>query len=196
MKHVKILGLLVVAAAALMAFAGTASATTLTSPTGVPYTGAIKSVHEGTHVVLDNPVAKIECNSTVEGSKVESHGAGVTAKGPINSLAFTNCTNSWHVTVVSAGSLEVHGNAGNTGTLTSSGATVTSTRFGIECRYATNNTDIGTITGSSHTKGGHATLHITAAIPFHGGSSFCGSGATTWTGSYTVTTPSTLYIDA
>jgi hypothetical protein len=187
MKYAKILGLLAVAAAALMAFAGVASATTVTSSAGT--TPAISASAEG-HVVLDNPIAKIECASSVSGS-VTAHGAGVTASGPISALSFTGCTNSWHVTVVSAGSLEIHSIGSGDGTLTSSGATVESTRFGITCRYATSSTDIGTVTD-----GTNATLDISAAIPFHGGSGLCGGGATTWTGSYKVNSPTNLVIDA
>ena len=179
-------GMAVAAASILwMAMAGTAAASTLTSPAGTVYTSTISAEGEG-HVVLDNPIAKIECASTVSGS-VESHGASVTAGGKITSLAFTGCTNSWHVTVVSAGSLEVHATSGANGTLTSSGATVEATRFGVTCRYATNNTDIGTFTGGSP-----ATLDISASIPFHSGSFLCGAGATSWTGSYEVTTPTSL----
>jgi hypothetical protein len=193
MKYVKMIGLMAIAAAAVMAFAGTASATTVTSPSGTLYTGKIVAASGG-HVVLDNPIAKIECSSKVEGT-VTSHGAGVTAKGTISSLTFGSpvgtCTDSWHVTVVSAGSLEIHGTGGNNGTLTSSGATVEATRFGITCRYATNNTDIGTFTG-----GTPATLDISASIPFHSGSVFCGTGATAWTGAYDGTSPGSLFIDS
>ena len=187
MKYVKILGLLAVAAAALMAFAGVASATTVTSSSGT--TPKIVSAANG-HVVLDNPIAKIECGSNVEGT-VQTHGAGVTAGGAITALSFTGCTNSWHVTVVSAGSLEIHATSGGNGTLTSSGATVESTRFGITCRYATSKTDIGTVTAGEHAK-----LDISAAIPFHSGSGLCGEGATTWTGSYSVSSPTNLSIDS
>jgi hypothetical protein len=194
MKYVKILGLLAVAAAAMMAFAATASATTLTSPTGTVYTGSLHAIHEGTHVTLQNPIAKIECNSTVEGA-IEHHGTGQTVTGNITSLSFTNCTNEWHVTVVAAGSLELHHKASGEGTVTSSGATVEATRFGVNCRYKTENTDLGTIT-DSHKTGATATMDIHALIPFHSGSFLCGSGATTWEGNYSVTTPDLLYIDA
>jgi len=191
MKYVKILSLLAVAAAALMAFAASASATTVTSSTGT--TPTIESSAEG-HAVLDNPIAKIECVSTVKG-KVETHGTGVTAGGAIETLTFGSpvgtCTNSWHVTVVSAGSLEIHATSGGNGTLTSSGATVEATRFGVTCRYATSSTDIGTVTA-----GEHATLHITASIPFHSGSFLCGEGATTWTGAYKVSSPTNLSVDS
>lgn len=198
MKYIKIMGLLAVAAAALMAFAGSASATTLTAPSGTVFTGTLEASAEG-HVVLDNPIAKIECASTVKGA-VTQHGTGVTVKGTIakEDLTFTGCTNSWHVTVVSPGTLEIHNISGtHDGTLTSSGATVESTRFGITCRYATNATHIGRLTGApAINEPEHATLDISAGIPFHGGSGLCGEGNTTWTGSYTVTTPTNLSVDA
>jgi hypothetical protein len=211
MKYVKILGLLAVAAAALMAFAASASATTVTSPTGTAATlttGSGETHKKGTqihaiseegavagtsHVLLHNSNASIQCNSTVEGD-LESQGAGVTAKGEIDILTFTNCTNGWTVTVDVRGSLEVHwvGPSGYNGTLTSSGATVTAvlhTIFGdITCRYATNATHIGTVTG-----GNPATLHIEAAIPFHSGGGLCGSGVSNWTGKYVTTGP--LFVD-
>jgi hypothetical protein len=189
MKYVKILGLLAVAAAALMAFAGTASADSVTSPTGTTYTSTLKASAEG-HAVLDNPIAKIECASTVEG-KVEKHGAGIPASGNISGLTFSNCTDSWHVTVVAAGSLSVSGSSGSyNGDVFSNGATVEATRFGISCRYLTTNTTVGTATG-----GTPATMDISASIPFHSGSVFCGTGATAWTGSYTVGTPGSLFVD-
>jgi hypothetical protein len=203
MKYVKILGLLAVAAAALMAFAGTASATRVTSPTGTTYgTGSANPIHasaEG-HAVLHNPIAKIECGSTVNGHLSVNPGpthAGppvvtTPASGPITSLSFENCTNGWHVTVNAGGTLEV-ASLGKEykGTVYSVGATVTSTRFGIECRYATTETTkIGTLNGGSPAK-----MVIEANIPFHGGSGLCGSGATAWTGTYKVTTPSSLFVD-
>lgn len=188
MKYAKCLGLSAVAAAVLMAFAGTASATTITS-SGSTYTGFITLTSEY-HVVLDNPIAKIECNSSVT-SKVESHGAGVTAKANVLALSFTSCTNDWHVTVVAGGSLEAHALESGDATLTSSGATIEATRFGVSCRYATNFTDIGRLTDGDTGSGGGfytpGTVHVQAEIPFHSGSFLCGTGATTWTGSYGIT---------
>lgn len=198
MKHLKLFGLLVVAAASMMAFAASASATTVTDSAGGT-TPTIHAVSEedavpGTnHVLLHNESANIECNSTVEG-KVEKHGAGVTASGLISSLIFNNCTGGWVVTVNTKGSLEVHttstANHG-TATLTSSGATVTAVLFGgfVTCRYRTENTHIGTVTG-----GNPATLKISAKIPFHGGSGLCGGETANWTGSYKTT--GTLKFDA
>ena len=168
---------------------GIAEATSLTSPTGTVATPTIKAEAEG-HVVLDNPITKIECASTVTGS-ITVHGNGKSASGPITSLSFTGCTEEWHVTVVLGGSLSVNGTTGTyNGDVLSTGATVETTRFGTTCRYSTNATTIGTLTG-----GTPATLDISASIPFHSGSVFCGSGATSWTGSFKVTSPSSLYVD-
>lgn len=190
MSYIKILGLLAVAAAAMMAFAASASATSVSTTTGgAAETPTIHAVNEGGHVTLTNALANIECQSTVEG-KVESHGAGVTAKGTLQWLLFTGCTNSWHVTEANPGSLEVHYTSGHNGTLTSSGSLVKATRFGVNCNYETNNTSIGTVTG-----GNPATLHIEASIPLAAGSSpLCGSGNAKWSGAYVTT--SALYIKA
>lgn len=168
--------LLAVVAAASMVFAGTVSADSVTSPTGTTYTSSVKGSAEG-HVVLDNPIAKIECASTAQGA-VENHGAGKAVSGNISSLTFTGCTDEWHVTVVAAGSLSAENNGGYNGIVFSSGATVEATRFGISCRYATNSTSVATVTGGSS-----ATADLAASIPFHSGSIFCGSGATSLTGS-------------
>ena len=181
--------LLVVASAIGMVFAANASATFLTSPTGTTYTSTLKASAEG-HVVLHNPIGKIECASSLEG-KVESHGAGKAASGSVSSLSFSSCTNEWHVTVVATGTFSVESTSGYNGTARSNGATVEATRFGITCRYATGNTSIGTLTGGST-----ATLDISASIPFHSGSIFCGTGGSAWTGAYIVNTPDSLYVDA
>ncbi|HEU4739665.1 MAG TPA: hypothetical protein VFS54_11395 [Solirubrobacterales bacterium] len=188
MKYVKILGLLAVAAAALMAFAGTAMATSVTTTTGgAAATPTIHAVNEGGHVVLANSIANIECASTSEG-KVETHGAGVPASGKLSSLSFTGCTNSWHVTVTAPGTLSVTWSSGHNGTAVSNEAKVTTTRLGVTCNYETKNTAIGTVTG-----GATATLDISASIPIAAGSSgLCGSGNAKWSGSYVTT--SALYV--
>jgi hypothetical protein len=187
MKYAKMLGLLAVAAAALMAFAGVASATTLTSPAGTTYTGKIQSESIGA-TSLHGPFTTVTCGASSVDGKVESHGSGVTAGGKISTLTYTEC--NFPVKVIKNGSLEVHAN----GTLTSSGAEITvgPTSIGVSCIYTTANTDIGTLTSSSTS---HAVLDInSAAIPRTGHSVFCGSSGT-WTGSYTVTEPSTLVVD-
>ena len=197
MKYVKMLGLLAVAVSALMAFAATASATTLTSPTGTTYTGTIKSESEGA-TTLHGSFVDVSCGKSQVEGKVETHGTGVTAGGKISKLTFEEC--NFKTTVLKAGSLEVHAvtcDANNecTGTLTSSGAEITIATSIANCIFTTSNTHIGTLTPTNDT-GGHATLDIdSSAIPRTGHSIFCGSSGE-WTGSYTVTSPSTLWINA
>jgi hypothetical protein len=189
MKYVKMLGLLAVAAAALMAFAGTASATTVTSPTGTTYTSTIKASAGTTE--LHGSFITVSCKkSTVEGS-VESHGAATTAGGAISSLTFSEC--NFPVKVLKAGSLEVHGISGTeNGTLTSKNAEITIETSIANCIFTTKaeGTDVGTLTGGSPAK-----LDInSASIPRTGHSVFCG-GSGTWTGGYEVTTPTSVFID-
>src|SRR5690349_18147478 len=106
--NLRILSIALLAAASFTTWTATvASATTLESPEGTIYTGSIAAQAEG-HVVLDNPIATIECASNISGES-EIHGEGVTVSGSISALTFTSCTNNWHVTTVSAGALEVHG---------------------------------------------------------------------------------------
>ena len=196
MKYLKILGLLAVAAAALMAFGGTASATTVkTSTSGAAATPTIHAVNENGHVKLENPISKIECSSTVEGT-VTSHGPEVTAIGHISVLNFTGCTNEWHVTTIElpeanhpTGTLEVHWTSGHNGILTSSGTRVDATRFGVTCVYETVATKIGTVTG-----GNPATLDIEASIPINTklSSFLCGTSPSKWEGNYSTT--SALYV--
>jgi hypothetical protein len=194
MKYAKMLGLLAVAAAALMAFAGFASASVVTSPAGTTYTGELKAETENGHAILHSENAPtaftVECGGTVTG-KVEKHGSGVTPGGNISSLVFNNCTNGATVVVNKAGSLEAHALGSGNGTVTSTGAEITIhvPVLNIKCIYTTNSTDVGTLTG-----GTPATLDINSAtIPRTGGSAFCGTGGF-WTGNYKVTTPTSGFV--
>ena len=182
MRYVKRLGLLAAAAAAMMAFAGVASATTLTSPAGTTYTSTIKLT--STNSQLHGSFVSVSCtHSTMEG-KVEKHGSGITV-GFRGSVNFSGC--NYPVTVRLGGSFEMHGFF--------SRFTWTGGEFSIhtsigECIFTTNGTDIGQFTGGTPAK-----LDIdSVAIPRTGGSFFCGSSGE-WTGSYTFTTPGTLLVD-
>jgi hypothetical protein len=164
-----------------------------TSPAGTTYAGNLHASSEG-HVVIHNAITNIECNSTLEG-EVKPSDYGEPISFPLSSLTFTGCTNGWVADVTAKGSLEVHAIAGtNNGTVTSTGMTVTFTRFGLECRYQTTATDIGTLTGSKAT-GGTATIDLSAALPRHGGSFLCGGSTAQLTGSYKVPTPDYLDVD-
>ena len=202
-----------------------ATTLTCTEPAGTKVTcpkgTVIKSASEG-HAVLDNSVlGNIECNSTVEGTITNPGSSTETVSGPIKEevtkestdfgLTFTNCTSAV-VQVLKSGSLEIHTeygvedpnkeitniqkpNSTNNGTLTSTGSEVTVEKAGFHCIYKTSATDLGTVTGSTTTKG-KATLDISATIPRTGGRSgaFCGSSAP-WTGSYVINSPEWLDVD-
>jgi hypothetical protein len=201
MKYVKMLGLLAVAAAALMAFAGSASASTITSPTGTP-AEALTATAGATS--LDGAFVTVTCQSSHVAGTVTSQGSGVTVNGTITALSFANC--NYPVHVQETGSLELHsvkkGSSPHStcetgvycnGTLTSSGAKVEITTSVGPCVFTTAGTNVGTVTGTD-TTGGNAKLDIQGTIPRTGGTFLCGSTGT-WTGSYNVTAPSTLWID-
>lgn len=183
MRYLKVLGLAAAAVAALMGFAGGAGATSVTSTTGgAAATPTIHAVSEG-HTKLQNPIAIIECASTLEG-KVETHGAGIPAAGNLTNFTLGPCTNNWHKTSVNLGSIQIHWTSGHNGTLTSTGVKVDATRLGITCVYGTNNTQLGTVTG-----GNPATVHINTKLPIFEAesSALCGKGSFGWTGSYQTT---------
>jgi hypothetical protein len=184
MKITKMFGLLAVAALALMAFASTASATTLET-NGVKNTSAVTieaSLESGTSAVLqktDGSFANTCTASSVIG-KDSTSTTGTAVSGPVSTLTFTSCTNE-KVVVDAAGSLSVENIAGTTnGTVKSSSAKVTvPSPFGsLTCETGTGN-DIGTLTGKAS---GQATMDINAVLN-------CGflAPSTTWTGSYLVT---------
>jgi len=198
MKYLKMTGLAALAAALMaMAFAGSASATALTGAGGaVLGSGTTITSEAQTSVILHPPFGEIICKkSNVSGKTTNAGGAAETVKGNIETLDFSECNAT--VTTLANGSLEVHTEkeaANNNGTLTSSGSEVTVEYFGTHCIFKTTNTDIGVVTGST-TTGGNAVFDIAATIPRTGGRSgaFCGSTAQ-WTGSYKVTSPSTLNV--
>jgi hypothetical protein len=194
MKYVKILGPLAVAATALMAFASTASATTLTSPKGTTYTGEF---HATAGALTLHGVKTLTCESSTMSGKVETHGSSSTVEGTINTLTLSECGTD-DATIELKGKLIAHTSPNNVteGTVTSDGATILFhvTSLGITCGYKTEETDLGTLTTSA-ASGETAVLMIdAAAIPRHSGSFFCGSSSE-WTGQYSVTTPMELWVD-
>ncbi|HEX5983192.1 MAG TPA: hypothetical protein VFY69_03200, partial [Solirubrobacterales bacterium] len=175
MKYVKMLGLLAVAAAAMMAFAGIASATVTSG--GSAYTGEISA--SSTNSELDGTV-DVKCKqSTVAGSTT----SGATSSS-ISTLTFTEC-GSDTVSVVKKGSLSISSSGG----VTSSGAEVTvqvhRSIFGFpittHCIYATGaGTEVGQLTE------GTTTIHLLGTdIPRLSTDSGCGENSQ-WTGTYTI----------
>ncbi len=193
MKYLKMLGLLTLAAIALMAPAGSASATILTSPAGTEYTGPISaSLAAGTEAVLKSAfIGEIKCGESTIKGEIEHQGATETASGKLTSLTFTKCNAT--ISVLKTGSLEGHTDsesANGNGILTSSGTEVTVEIVGLHCIFSSSNTTLGTITGGSPA----AFTANSAPIPRSGGRSgaFCGTSAL-WTANYAAS--GTLLID-
>jgi hypothetical protein len=182
MNNLKTLGTAVLAIAALLALAGPAAATNLTSPKGTTYTGTVKA--EAGTIEVHGPFTTVACTKSTAEAKIENHGASITVSGKVSGLTFTGC--NFPVKVLKYGSVEGH----TGGTVTSSGAEITVETSIANCLFVTESTDVGSGTG-----GTPARLDINSAgIPRTGHSFFCGSSATA-TGSYTVTTPGTLFLD-
>ena len=198
MKYVKMLGLAAVAAMALMAFvgAGTASATTLTGVGGsiLKSGSTITATNEGT-VTLTTSFKNIECtHSEVSGKTTNETGTAV--EGKVEVLTFDGVCNC-EVKVLKKGTLSITWISGSNGTLKSSGAEVTascSSIFGnVHCIYATNGTDLGTLTGSGTTKS-TATMDIASAdIPRLPTSGLCDESAN-WDAKYEVNSPDELNV--
>ena len=184
MNHLKLLGLLAVAVTALLAFAGSAPAASVTSSAGT----TPNIVATSTNVAFHGAFTTVECKHSVIEWNVESHGAGVPVGGSIDSLDFTECNHA--VTMNNKGGFAIHAAATTgDGTVTWTGGNITiHTSVGI-CTFTSNGTDIGTLDGKTG-----AVIDIKSAkIPRTAGNFLCGSSGT-WTGSYNVTSPHTLEI--
>jgi len=204
MKYLKMLGLAAVAAMALMAVtAGSASATTLeiggvTQNASVTITASLKA---GTSAILKD-TAGISSNtctaSHVHGSTTSADRAGVTVDnaytgdsltGPLTpgagGLSFSGCARE-PVTADATGELHITWTSGTNGTVTSSGAEVTTgSPFGtLNCKTNAG-THLGTLTGVA---AGNATMDINAVLS-------CSGISSKWEATYSVTTPSGLGVE-
>ena len=200
MKFTKILVVVAVAALALMAFANSASATTLATK-GVPENASVTieaTLAPGASALLtDTSVLYLNTctTSTVKGNTVSPFTVADpgTIGGPVTTLSWSNCTEGNPVVEEKEGkklngTLSVQHIAGTTnGTVRSSGAAVNvPTPVGlITC--STNNTDMGTLNGK---KEGHATFTINAVL------SCTVVGTAVWSGTYTITSPTNLSVEA
>ena len=189
MKHLKMLGLAAVAAMALTAFtAGSASATTLeiggvTQNTSVTIAASLKS---GTSALLKDTFGFSinTCTSSTVTGATASPFSGATDTGPVTTLDFASCTREL-VIVDKPGTLHIAFTKETNGTLTSSGAEVTTpSPLGILNCKTGEGTHLGTLTGVAS---GHATLDINAVL-------LCGISVR-WEATYTVTNPTGLGVE-
>lgn len=186
MNYLKMLGLVACITGALTIFAVPASATTLTSPAGTTYTGAIKAT-SGV-IELHGSFITVKCESSSFEGNVSQHGSGVTVKIPLSFLRLFPC--NFPLTVLSYGNIEWHGTGNGNATVTWNAFELTVETSIANCIFSGNSVDLGTFTGGSPPK-----FHLfSAGIPRTGHSIFCGSSGVL-TGSYTITTPGTLLAD-
>lgn len=190
MKHLRMLTLAAMVLAPLL-LPVTASATQLTSPSGTIYTGTVSAKSSG--LSWHGPFTTITCNRSELDGTVESHGSSTTTKIALSSLSFSEC--NFVFKILKRGTLEIHTEDSTTndgkGLVTWSGMELTIETSIANCLFTTSNTYAGTLAGSD-TK--NAEWFISDPIPRTGHSIFCGSSAVL-TGSYTITTPSTLTVD-
>lgn len=203
MKYAKTVGLAVVGAAAMLAIVGacTASATVLcknnesTSYCGEPYavgTEITSSLSGESKAKFKTEFKTIECSKSTVSGTIEIIGSESTAvRGALNTLAFEECNCT--VSVLKKGAFEIQWISGSTnGTVKENGAEVTascSTVFGtVHCIYATENTDLGTLTG-----GNPAKIDMLAEMPKLSTSVLCGEEAK-WETSYEVTGPNPVFV--
>src|SRR3954447_2352364 len=141
MKHVKMLGLLVMATASLMAFASSASAAVLESPAGTEYTSTIHATLATPDSALLKAGIEDTCGESTVNGKVTTNTASV-ASGAITTLSFGDCTKT--TTVLKPGSLSI----ATGGAVTASGNEVTVFDLGVSCVYGGGTgTKLGTLKG-------------------------------------------------
>ncbi|MGN6215384.1 MAG: hypothetical protein ACTHN7_00280 [Solirubrobacterales bacterium] len=195
MKYLKMLGLAVLAAG-LLAVGGTATASATELTCGTSMCAAettIKSESEG-RVVLDAPFGNVEAELSVEGATENTGSSSETIRKRVTKVTvITIGGDSW--VIIKTGLWNIHLFEPPNAKVTWSGWSFKIVHLGVECIYETNETEIGTLTGSK-TTGSNATLDIKATIPRTGGSGgvFCGSSAPL-TGSLKITSPTTLNVD-
>jgi hypothetical protein len=198
MKHLKLFGPALAAAIAMLALVGggTASATVLCKTATNPCTSAYpletkltadlvgKSIFERTNIEME----VTRCEKGTLSASTKTQGTGTPVLAPVTALTLSECVGS-PMTVVKPGTFEIRSIAGtNNGTVTWSGAELTFEWIGVDCLYAVNNLDLGTLTG-----GTDQILKVDLVFPRAPGPE-CIS-PTRWTASFTFTTPSPLYVE-
>jgi hypothetical protein len=204
MKHIKIMGLAIVAALAVMAMAGAASAsaaTTVCSTNTAPCTGTTygsgtkiaSQLKAGADATLTTNIGNVTClKSTVAGSLTNSEG-----HGEISSLTFTECSlGSTPCTVKSVNTpytAQATATSGGNGTLTvnaksgggNPGASV-ECGFLINCTFSS--TDL-----VLDVQGGTTPLIKAISEPLSRSGGFCPE-TSNWDAEYEITTPKPLFL--
>lgn len=182
MKDLKVVGLLIVAVASMMAFATNASAVVLTSPSGTAYTGELTLSMSETATLKASVFTETctvgEINATISTNTT-------VASGAVTKFHSTSC-DSTELNLAN-GSIEVK----ESGEVFLRGNEQTTSKIGVSCIYGGGTgTKIGTLD-----PGTTATLTVSASLPKLPGSGTLCAGNAAWTGKYKVTSPDTLLLN-
>jgi hypothetical protein len=203
MRHLKMLGLAMVAAAALMAFlgGGSASATVLCktniesgcAASGWAYSSGteINASLEGSFIV-SNTSGSVENTCTEvsnNGSTTNAGSATITVIWTITSWSISNCAQTTVVTLAHT-TIELHWIPGRNARLTVRGFRFHMILFGVKCAYGfgEGGVELGTLTG-----GNPATMDVNAVIPKVEGSFLC-PGDLRLESNFKITSPVPLYV--
>lgn len=206
MSRLRTIGAVALVPLALLAVASSASATSLTSPAKTFYTGAVEAEMAVEQFVFHQKEETFACESSELEWQVESHGASVTAKGPVTKFTLGEC-GSTTVTVLKTGSLELHAGEAEAGVLTWTGGEFTTVSHSIvgttHCIYSFGipgtefeSIDVGVLTSSRSFEGAEKTavIDIDAQIPAKQTDLFCPTEIG-MTAAYRVTSPDYLDVD-
>lgn len=197
MKHLKILGLALVAAAALTAFlgAGTASAaklcTTAACTTDYAKGTNIESSLNGSAIFETLGGTVLDTCTGGEANGTTSATSGSPLSINLSALTWTGCTKTTDTTT--NGALTIENNGGGNGTVSGDGSNVTIDGINsTSCVYgtATGGTLLGTLLGGSP-----ATISISAILPRTVPNVLCPIEVR-WTASYKITSPASVYVGA
>ena len=212
MKHLKMLGLAAVAAAALTAFlgAGTASANTVLCETTATSGCAAEGQNWLVGGVLDSSLASggtarltdtsgFIAIATCTGGTVEGElNRSTTPRGEVTAANVTWSGCSQTTDTLTGGELEIHHIAGtHNGTVTATGFAVTVPFGSSTCAYGfTAAKDIGTFVPSANGLDGSLSINVGVnLIAAHSSASGCPSSGK-WIATYTQTTNTALYVSA
>jgi len=191
MKYLKLLGLLVMAAALMMAFAGSASAATFTAPAGTAYTGGVSASLEGS-AVLKAGFAEITCTASTGAGTMTTNNE-TEASGTISTVDFAGCGSSTVTTLNNSGTLKIL--KSNT-VVSGTGVEVTVSTLGTSCVYGlgSTSTSLGTATNTGSGLTAAVTLAVSASLPKISGGFLCANPASLMA-SYKVTAPMPSVVD-
>jgi hypothetical protein len=201
MKHLKMFGLAIMAAIAMMAVVGvgTASATVIcknnlnTEKCSEPYAVGTEGTAslEGSAVVESGGSTLVTCTESIVKSTLAKAGSSTTTvQSGLSSITWGSCTTTVHT--IKPGSAELHHIPGtDNGTLTTQNTEVTTMIFGVSCTYGTGaSLDVGTTVG-----GNPGSMTLNTSFPRVAGGFLC-PAAVTFKGKYVATSPTNAWVAA